>query len=41
MWQFHNKWTKYKGVPCFKKQKNSENFKTIETSINKISLEKH
>jgi hypothetical protein len=28
-------------VPCFEKQKNSEHFKTIITSINKIALQKH
>ena len=31
---------KQKDIPCFKKQKNSENDKTVVTSINEISLGK-
>jgi len=40
MEQRHDK-HRNKNVPCFEKQKNSEYFKTIITSINKIALPKH
>lgn len=28
-------------IPCLKKQKNGENFKTIVTPINEITLSRH